>query len=89
MLVTANVNEFKQNALALINSALKSKQDIRIITQDNNIIFTQKISPELMTDQEYIESIPGLKDEILAGRGEKGTPLGNRTLEQFFAEECL
>ena len=73
MTITADVNEFKQKVADMFNRAFKGDKDIRVTMQGESMIYSKnKTSPELMTDQEYIESIPGLKEAILAGRDEKG-----------------
>ena len=67
--ITADVNEFKQSMMALINSALENNEDIRITTKGGSAVFSiNKTSPELMTDQEYITSDPTWVKELIESK---------------------
>ena len=72
MVYTASVSDFKQNIMALIDSALESNQDIRVTTLNGSALFsTNKISPELMSDQEYIETDPSWVKELMESKDTK------------------
>ena len=72
MVVTANIEDFRKNILFLIDRALEANQDVRVTTINGSAVFSMnKISPELMTDQEYIESDPSWVKELMESNDER------------------
>jgi len=86
---TAKREQFRLNVIQYVDFLLKTCSELAITANGATAYFT----PE-MSDQEYLESIPGLWESILQSQRDyhsgkdKGTPMRGRTLEQFIAEEC-
>jgi len=71
--------------------ALRFSEPVKIVTKSGNYVLMSDAEYRGMMETLYIESIPGMKESILeASRApeEDFIPLGERTLDQFFAEEC-
>jgi len=83
-----NASNFRKEMFKYMAYATRFSEPVRIVTKVDNYVLMTDAEYRGMMETRYIESVPGLKEAILAGREEKGIQLGNRTLEQFIADEC-
>ena len=81
MAQVANIEQFKSEVLHFIDYALKNNDSISVTTCNSTVVFTREPS-----DQEYIESIPNLKEDILAASKEIRTKGGRKLNLNSFEE---
>ena len=87
-MTNVNASNFRKDLFRYLDQAIIYNEPINIATKKGNVIILNEEEYRGMVETLYIESIPGLKTAILESSKEEGIPLGNRTLEQFFTEEC-
>jgi len=60
-----NITNFRKNIYKMIESAIKYNEPINICTKNGNAVLISEEDYNGLMETLYIESIPGLKEEIL------------------------
>ena len=83
---TTNIEQFKAEILHFIDFALKHNDKVSVVTKNGKVSFKRQQS-----DQEYLESIPGLlesinqaSDDLKSGK-DKGTKVDTSSFKAFKA----
>ena len=76
-----NITNFRKNIYKMMESAIKYNEPINICTKNGNAVLISEEDYNGLIETLYIESIPGLKEEILER--------GNAPAEDFIGEEAV
>ncbi|MBE5813240.1 MAG: type II toxin-antitoxin system Phd/YefM family antitoxin [Clostridiales bacterium] len=74
-----NITNFRKNIYKMMESAIKYNEPINICTKNGNAVLISEEDYNGLMETLYIESIPGLKEEILER--------GSAPAEDFISEE--
>jgi len=65
-----NITNFRKNIYKMMESAIKYNEPINICTKNGNAVLISEEDYNGLMETLYIESIPGLKEEILEAANE-------------------
>lgn len=65
-----NITNFRKNIYKMMESAIKYNEPINICTKNGNAVLISEEEYNGLMETLYIESIPGLKEEILEAANE-------------------
>ena len=88
-MINVNATNFRKDVFNYLDQTIKYNQPLTVVTKNGNAIVLSEEDYRGIMETLYIESIPGLKEEIVASmKAPKSEfmPLGNRTLSQFLAD---
>lgn len=66
-MTNTNVTNFRKNIYELLKQTIKYNEPINISTKDGNAVLISEEDYNSLIETLYIESIPGLKQDILDG----------------------
>ena len=66
-MTNVNITNFRKNVYSLIEQTIKYNEPINISTKDGNAILISEDDYRNLLETLYIESVPGLKDDIING----------------------
>ena len=69
-MTNVNITNFRKNVYSLIEQTIKYNEPINISTKDGNAILISEDDYRNLLETLYIESVPGLKDDIINGMKE-------------------
>ena len=69
-MTNVNITNFRKNIYSLIEQTIKYNEPINVSTKDGNAILISEDDYRSLMETLYIESVPGLKDEIIKGMKE-------------------
>jgi len=69
-MTNVNITNFRKNIYSLIEQTIKYNEPINVSTKDGNAILISEEDYRNLMETLYIESIPGLKDDIINGMKE-------------------
>ncbi len=65
-----NITNFRKNIYELLEQTIKYNQPINISTKNGNAVLLSEEDYKSLMETLYIESIPGLKEDIIKGMEE-------------------
>lgn len=78
-MTNTNVTNFRKNIYELLKQTIKYNETINISTKDGNAVLISEEDYNSLIETLYIESIPGLKQDVLEGL--------NASADEFVSEE--
>ena len=69
-MTNVNITNFRKNIYSLIEQTIKYNEPINVSTKDGNAILISEDDYRSLMETLYIESVPGLKEEIISGMKE-------------------
>ena len=69
-MTNVNITKFRKNIYSLVEQTIKYNEPINVSTKDGNAILISEDDYRSLMETLYIESVPGLKDEIIKGMKE-------------------
>ena len=69
-MTNVNITNFRKNVYSLIEQTIKYNEPINISTKDGNSILISEEDYRNLMETLYIESVPGLKEDIINGMKE-------------------
>lgn len=64
-MTNVNITNFRKNIYSLVEQTIKYNEPINVSTKDGNAILISEDDYRSLMETLYIESVPGLKEEIL------------------------
>ena len=64
-MINVNITNFRKNIYSLVEQTIKYNEPINVSTKDGNAILISEDDYRSLMETLYIESVPGLKEEIL------------------------
>jgi len=77
-MTNVNITNFRKNIYSLVEQTIKYNEPINVSTKDGNAILISEEDYRSLMETLYIESIPGLKEDIINGM--------NEPIEEFIDE---
>lgn len=65
-----NITSFRKNIFSVFEQAIKFNQPVNISTKDGNAVVISETDYRSLVETLYVSSVPGLKEQILAGMKE-------------------
>ena len=65
-----NITSFRKNIFSVFEQAIKFNQPVNISTKDGNAVVISEADYRSLIETLYVSSVPGLKEQILAGMKE-------------------
>ncbi len=65
-----NITSFQKNIFSVFEQAIKFNQPVNISTKDGNAVVISEADYRSLVETLYFSSVPGLKEQILAGMKE-------------------
>lgn len=78
-MTNTNVTNFRKDIYEMLKMAIKYNEPINVSTKDGNVVIMSEQDYNSIMETLYIESMPGLKEDILEGMKEP--------LDEFVSEE--
>lgn len=78
-MTNTNVTNFRKDIYEMLKMAIKYNEPINVSTKDGNVVIMSEQDYNSIMETLYIESIPGLKGDVLEGMKEP--------LDEFVSEE--
>lgn len=69
-MTNVNITNFRKNIYSLIEQTIKYNEPINVSTKDGNAILISEEDYRNLMETLYIESVPGLKEDIINGMKE-------------------
>lgn len=69
-MTNVNITNFRKNIYSLIEQTIKYNEPINVFTKDGNAILISEEDYRNLMETLYIESVPGLKEDIINGMKE-------------------
>ena len=69
-MININITNFRKNIYSLIEQTIKYNEPINVSTKDGNAILISEEDYRNLMETLYIESVPGLKEDIINGMKE-------------------
>ena len=69
-MTNVNITNFRKNIYSLVEQTIKFNEPINVSTKDGNAILISEEDYRNLMETLYIESVPGLKDDIINGMKE-------------------
>lgn len=69
-MTNVNITNFRKNIYSLVEQTIKYNEPINVSTKDGNAILISEDDYRSLMETLYIESVPGLKEEIIKGMKE-------------------
>lgn len=69
-MTNTNVTNFRKDIYEMLKMAIKYNEPINVSTKDGNVVIMSEQDYNSIMETLYIESIPGLKEDILEGMKE-------------------
>ena len=69
-MINTNVTSFRKKIFSVLEQAVKYNQPVNISTKDGNAVIISEEDYRSLIETLYISSVPGLKEQILAGMKE-------------------
>lgn len=66
-MINTNVTSFRKKIFSVLEQAVKYNQPVNISTKDGNAVVISEDDYRSLIETLYISSVPGLKEQILAG----------------------
>ena len=90
-MLNVNATNFRKDIFNYLNQAIKYNQPINIATKEGNAVLLSEDDYRGLMETLYIESIPGLKESIVASmeaakRGERGMDITGLTFDEIIAK---
>ena len=83
-MTNTNITNFRKNIYEMLETAIEYNEPINISTKKGNAVVLSEEDYNSLMETLYIESVPGLKDEILKRADEYETKdEGNELLNTF------
>ena len=70
IMTNVNITNFRKNIYSLIEQTIKYNEPINVSTKDGNAILISEEDYRNLMETLYIESVPGLKEDIINGMKE-------------------
>jgi len=71
-MITVNATNFRKSMFNHIDSVIKYNEPLNISTKNGNVVVLSEDEYRGILETLYIETVPNLKEEILAGSKEEG-----------------
>ena len=69
-MTNVNITNFRKNIYSLVEQTIKFNEPINVSTKDGNAILISEEDYRNLMETLYIESVPGLKEDIINGMKE-------------------
>lgn len=69
-MTNVNITNFRKNIYSLVEQTIKYNEPINVSTKDGNAILISEEDYRNLMETLYIESVPGLKEDIINGMKE-------------------
>ena len=79
-MTNVNASNFRKDMFRYLDNAIRYNEPINIVTKSGNVVMLNEEEYRGMIETLYIESIPGLKEQILEASGEEGVELDWREI---------
>ena len=77
-MTNVNASNFRKDMFKYLDQAIRYNEPINIVSKKGNVVLINEEEYRGILETLYIESIPGLKEEILAASKEEGVELNWR-----------
>ena len=69
-MINVNITSFRKNIYSILEQTIKYNEPVNVSTKDGNAILISEEDYRNLMETLYIESVPGLKDDIINGMKE-------------------
>lgn len=69
-MINVNITSFRKNIYSILEQTIKYNEPVNVSTKDGNAILISEEDYRNLMETLYIESVPGLKEEIINGMKE-------------------
>ena len=69
-MINVNITSFRKNIYSILEQTIKYNKAVNVSTKDGNAILISEEDYRNLMETLYIESVPGLKDDIINGMKE-------------------
>ena len=69
-MTNVNITNFRKNIYSIVEQTIKYNEPVNVSTKDGNAVLISEEDYKNLIETLYIESVPGLKEDIIDGMNE-------------------